>query len=287
LGLGTLGVILGYAPFYFPGSYPGAGARFFADALPLEHALVGLALVRLELSRFLPGATLLGFALHGVHAHEALRARDGGRPMYEPSVVERAGVTAGLVFVSTDHGFSLGHDPGARDPHRSLVVARHRDAAHDYALFRALGSPSTFRYDYSATTGRAALRSYVPEHPDPFRVEAESEWPPLAVDRGWAHPDYGGCLSAGRGLHLRGDSGASVTIELVAPEPGTYHLDIGWLADPGAVLEVTLGGRSTRLTAGRSGCARSPIGRFSVERGQTMRVSASRNLLLDYVDLGR
>jgi hypothetical protein len=73
----------------------------------------------------------------------------------------------------------------------------------------------------------------------------------------------------------------------VAPEPGTYHLDIGWLADPGSVLEVTLGGRSTRLTAGRSGCARSPIGRFSVERGQTMRVSASRNLLLDYVDLGR
>ncbi len=36
--------VLAYAPFYFDGDYPGGGARFFADILPLEHVLVGLAL---------------------------------------------------------------------------------------------------------------------------------------------------------------------------------------------------------------------------------------------------
>ncbi|MDF2697441.1 MAG: hypothetical protein K0S65_5824, partial [Labilithrix sp.] len=32
--------VLAYVPFYFDGDYPGGGARFFADVLPVEHALV-------------------------------------------------------------------------------------------------------------------------------------------------------------------------------------------------------------------------------------------------------
>jgi len=35
----VLGVMLAYVPFYFDGSYPGGGARLFADVLPLEHVL--------------------------------------------------------------------------------------------------------------------------------------------------------------------------------------------------------------------------------------------------------
>ena len=44
---------LAYVPFYFDGSYPGGGARFFADVLPLEHVLIAVA-VALVLERTRP-----------------------------------------------------------------------------------------------------------------------------------------------------------------------------------------------------------------------------------------
>src|SRR5262249_51615666 len=64
--LAVAGVFVAYVPFYYPGSYPGGGARFFADALPLEHALLGLALVVLRLELFAPAGLFLGFALNTV-----------------------------------------------------------------------------------------------------------------------------------------------------------------------------------------------------------------------------
>lgn len=290
LGAGAVAVVLGYAPFYYPGSYPGGGARFLVDALPLEHALLGLAVTELRLARFLPAAALLGFGLHGVHAHVALTERDGGRPMFEPSVLERAGVEKGLVFVGTDHGFALGHDPAVRDPHRGILVARESGDGHDAALFQRLGSPSSYRYSFSAETGQVALTPYVPATPDPFRLEAEAEWPPLGVTAGWAHQDFRGCLSRGRGLHLRAAPTVEVTIEVVPPAPGDYELVVGWLADPGTVLDVTLGNRKTRLThpgGGPGGCVASRVGSVSLRRWAEARFASSRDLHLDYLELDR
>ena len=83
----VLANVLAYAPFYFPGSYPGAGARFYADVLPLEHGLLALALVRLGIARFAPAAMLFGFSLHAVHEHVALAEREGGRPMFSASAL--------------------------------------------------------------------------------------------------------------------------------------------------------------------------------------------------------
>jgi len=47
LALAVAAQIAAYAPFYFDGSYPGGGARMFADALPLEHVLTVVGLVAL------------------------------------------------------------------------------------------------------------------------------------------------------------------------------------------------------------------------------------------------
>ncbi len=215
-----LAIVVAYAFFYYPGSYPGAGARLLADALPLEHVLLGLALARLGVGRFLPALALLGFALHGVHAHVALRDRDGGRPMFEPAVLRKAGIERGLVFVDTDHAFALGHDPAILDPRHGILVARHHGDAHDAALFRAFGEPPTYRYSFSALTGHTSVAGYRPGA-DPFREEAEAEWPALGVAEGWAHPDFSPCLSGGRGLRLHAAPAADVRARArVAREPG-------------------------------------------------------------------
>src|SRR5258706_4911306 len=127
------GQILVYAPFYFDGNYPGGGARFFADVLQIEHALLAFALALL-LPRFdlaSKGMAALavacaGFAVHAVFGHVALAERDGGRPMFEQDVLRRASFTHGLLFVETDHAFNLAYDPdAARDPGPGrIVVAR-------------------------------------------------------------------------------------------------------------------------------------------------------------------
>lgn len=286
LGAGALAVMAGYAPFYYPGSYPGAGARFFADVLPLQHALLGLSLVRLRVARFLPAAALLGFGLHAVHAHLALAERDGGRPMFEPRVLERAGVTAGIVFVGTDHAFALGHDPAARDPRRGVLVARERGDGHDLVLVRRLGSPPSYRYVYSVDTGRIGLSPYQPEETASLRLEAEANWPPLGVTAGWAHPDFRSCLSRGRGLHLRAAPTAAASLEVVSLSPGDHELTLGWLADPGTVLEVSAAGLTTRLVS-EGGCQTSSLGRLSIRRAAEVRFQTSKDLLLDYLELDR
>jgi hypothetical protein len=287
LALGSALTVLGYLPFYYPGSYPGGGARFYADILPLEHALLGLALVELRGVRFAPAALLLGFTLHSVHAHLALAHREGGRPMFEPSVTRQAGVDRGLVFVDTDHGFSLGHDPAVRDPHSGVLVARTTGDARDFALWDRLGRPPAYLYRYSSESGSAAVHPYTPAAPR-WRLESEAEWPPLQVSAGWAHPDYRPCLSRGRGLHLRPAPDASLDLEIVAPSAGEYTVHIGWLADPGAEVQVRIGTHETRAThAAPSGCVRSELGTFSLESVTRTRIRTAHTLLVDYLDLTR
>jgi hypothetical protein len=283
--LAWFGIVLAYAGFYYPGSFPGAGARFYADMLPLEHGLVALALLELRAVRFAPALALLGFALHAVHSHAALAAREGGRPMFEPARLEAAGIQHGLVFVTSDHAFALGHDPSVRDARRGIVVARLSRDAHDGMLWHSLGRPPAYRYDYTPETGLVGIQPYAPSL-TPFRLESESEWPPLAVSAGWAHPDFRPCLSNGRGLHLRPEPSVSVELELVPPSAGSYVVTLGWLAARSARLEARLGGQTVQIEYGTSaGCERIVLGTFQLAGAQRIGFRSEAPVLLDYVEL--
>ncbi|MCC6903323.1 MAG: glycosyltransferase family 39 protein [Polyangiaceae bacterium] len=262
----VVALIAAYAPFYFDGNYPGGGARLLAEALPIEHALTAWGLVRLRIGRFAPGAMCLAFGLHGHRAHEALRDREGGRPMFEATVLEAAGVDHGLVFVNTDHGFNLGHVPGARD----RVVARFRGDAHDTWLWNALGRPPAYRYVFDASPRPEPPRveRYVPT--EIASVEAGAEWPPLEVRRGYAHPDYPGaaCAEGRYGLRLRD---AEVELELMAAAGGAHQIVPRWVIDRDGPVEVELEAEGVRWAArwdGRAGeCADTPGPLISLREG--------------------
>lgn len=302
-----LGLMFAYSPFYFDGSYPGGGTRLFADLLPLEHVLLALAVVRLQWSAVALPLSLAGFAIHASFAHRALAEREGGRPMFESEVLQRAHVDHGLVFVDTDHGFNLGHDPGRVDAQARVVVARHTHDAHEWVLWNRLGRPPSFRYSYDAGASAAhgELSPYLPTVGAALRFEAEAEWPPLAVKGGWVHPDFVPCASNGRGLRLRPISpstSASLDFELPLPAGPLHTLRLGWVSPPGPPTKLRLllaqgiSGRdldaaSDVLTkdlrlAGVGGCgvvewAGAPIAGGAAR----MRIEASREGVLDYVEV--
>jgi len=151
--------IASYAPFYFDGNYPGGGARMFADILPIEHAMIGIALTRIAPARAATrsifatiAVALFGFAVHASWDHRQLANRDGGYPMFDAAVAASQGVNRGLIFVDTDHGFNLGHEPLASsvvlpDAHNSVVVARRRHDDGDRLLVARLGNPPTYTYE--------------------------------------------------------------------------------------------------------------------------------------------
>ncbi len=174
----AVGVVAAYGAFYFPGNYPGGGARFFAELLPLEHALVAWASYGAWSGRWLLPTALLGFACHGSYSHRALSEREGGRPMFEPEVVSQAlqaptlpGERRGaLLFVDTDHAFNLGYDPalgrrlasgeapftataarrgglpGRRLAPGELLVARTTSPDRDRLLWERLGRPPAYAH---------------------------------------------------------------------------------------------------------------------------------------------
>jgi hypothetical protein len=296
LGLGVLLSVIAYAAFYFDGSYPGGGARLFAEVLPLEHVLLALGALELRLARFLVPSALAGFALHGVFGHLALRDREGGRPMFEPRVVAEAGVRRGLVFVDTDHGFALGHDPSVVDPWQRPLVARKRGDAHDLLLWESFGRPPTYeyRFDPGSSTSRGAIVPYSLSELGLLRFEAEAEWPPLLVAGGSAYPDHhpNACVSGGRGLRLErtGDRPVDVEVEVVPREPGFHELEIQWLADPPTELRVGLAspGEPLKALTPRAGstCSTQAFGPIKLGGPTRLRLSSSAgSLLVDYIEL--
>lgn len=243
LGAGILLQALAYVPFYFDGNYPGGGARFLCEVIPFCQILVARAACDLRIGWLAPPVALAGFALYARHGHEELRAREGGRPMFEPAVVASAGVTHGLLFVETDHGFNLGHDPGTKSAQTALLVARTKGDAHDRELYERLGRPPTYRYAYDRG-GRVPPRviAFVP--PPTSRLEAEAEWP-APLSRGHAYPIHFPCASGGKALRmLRGTNLA---------------LPLGSAVGPGGVLVGWLGTTPTgskaraRWTESRAG----------------------------------
>jgi hypothetical protein len=241
LVLGTLGVVVAYAPFYFDGSYPGGGARFFADVLPLEHVWVAAWLVEARrLLWFLP-LSLGGFSVHAAFEHQSLRLRDGGRPMVDSAVLDQDKLARSLVFVDTDHGFFLGSQPGLPRLGRRPVVARFRGDANDTLLFEQLGSPPTYRYRFDLGKGPTTprLEPYRPTRPlgtsvtGPWHFEAESSWPLLRAGPGWVEPVYppNDCTSARRALRFHSDGNrAEAVLALSVPEAGNYRVTLGWVA---------------------------------------------------------
>jgi hypothetical protein len=203
----------------------------FADVLPLEHAIlvVGAAALargvrwRLRAS-LLVAASLVGFAVHASHDHVAFANRDGGRPMYEPDVVRQSFATSGLLFVDTDHGFNLAHDPGL-SPSRGLLAARSRGDDHDRLLYELLKRPPAYTYTMGAEG--PSVRPYsAPGSPDAWTFEAEADWPPIAQAGGFAIPEYtSGC--APRVLTLSpvpAKGRATTTLELPVPREGTWSV---------------------------------------------------------------
>jgi hypothetical protein len=223
-----------YVPFYFDGNYPGGGGRFYADVLPLEHVLAAAAVVVLAARRPSPerwaslalALSLAGFAFRAGFDHAALRDRDGGRPMFEPAELARAGVTRGLVLLDTDHGFDLAFDPGSRG--EGVDAVRFHGDALDRMAWEARGRPPAFRYRFVVPPGGGPAAVSVepfsfPPLAGPRVVEGESLWPPLAQEGGFALPEWavGACASGARRLVIHPASGAApatVTLALPAAE---------------------------------------------------------------------
>lgn len=230
---------LAYAPFYFDGNYPGGGARFFADVLPIEHALVvvGLALFAGARARHhdrvfrrvlfaVLALALAGFGVHAAYDHHKLADRDGGRPMFEPDLLARSNALEGLVYVDTDHGFALGYDPGARTKD-GIVVVRLRGDDRDRLVFDRLDRPPTWLYRRDETG--PVLQPWAP--PDlgrPLRFEAEAEWPPLHQEGGLVLPvQVDACASNSRALAIAPipqDGTARARVAVPVPESGKYSV---------------------------------------------------------------
>jgi len=257
LALSSVGIVFAYAPFYFNGSYPGGGARFFVDVLPFEHALLAFGLVRLGQTRLAIGLALLGFALRGVYAQRALAERDGGAPMFRSDVLDRAHVDRGLVFMNTDHGFNLAFDPSQRNAVSGRVFARERGDARDRLLWEALGQPSVYRYRFhpwsddpgpTLTPYAIAPRAAT----DALSFEAEYEWPVRAIAAGSAYPVHSAaaCTSNARALELLPSSHAPMQVELglLVPASPRYELALGWVrsSSPQIRYAVELAGQVRR-----------------------------------------
>jgi hypothetical protein len=293
LCFGSLLLMLAYAPFYFDGSYPGGGARLFADVLPLEHVLLAIAVVRLRWTAFALPFSLVGFALHASFSHRALAERDLGQPLFDSSVLARQGIDHGLVFVDTDHGFNLGHVPGDRDARHHVIVARSHADAHDRALWLLLGRPPTYKYETVAHAGQVATRAYEFVPPETARFEAEAEWPPLAVWGGSVEPAYFGCGDDSRGLRLQPigpGAGVGLTFELTTISPGVSVLRVRWLRESGPETTLSLSGpgfeRSTQIPAGPTDCVLADLGAVPASTGpREARFQASRPGILDYLEV--
>ena len=295
LFFGSLLMMLAYAPFYFDGSYPGAGARLFADVLPLEHVLLAIALVRLEWSVVALALSLVGFAVHASFSHRSLAERDGGKPMFAASSLAREHIEHGLVFVDSDHGFNLGHEPAELDAEHHVVVARHRHDAHDRLLWLRLNRPPSYLYSAGdgSLTGDPELKPYRPDETR-WRWEAESEWPLLAIWGGWGQPDYI-CCSGSRGLRLHptgsgAGAGVGIELELASLDTESHPLQVRWAREAGPETEISLSGpgfeRAARIASGGAEAVLVDMGSVALSTTpQRVRFQASRPGILDYVEV--
>jgi hypothetical protein len=218
--------------------------------------------------------------------------------MFEPGLLAERGLSAGLVFVNTDHGFSLGHEPGTSDARAGLVVARERGDALDHLLWQRLGRPPAFRYRYDPLAAHA-VPSLVPYRPAALSwIEAEGLYPPASVSGGLAHPASRAepCVSHQRVLRLRPTSEQPLRVTLRLPplsglarQPST--LALAWIGEQPPRVRW----RSPRLESPwfRGPPAGGPCGTIelpalpseALETSSELEVEAEGDLGLDYLTL--
>jgi hypothetical protein len=161
--------------------------------------------------------------------------------MFEPDTFTNASITHGLVFVDTDHGFALGHDPAAR-PDLDIFVARLRNDDRDRMLYDSLGHPPTYLYkfDHAAVEAKPSVVPWTPpDHAPTLRFEAEAEWPPVAQVGGFAVPEGApGCASGSRVLVVtptpgpNGERRAQATITVPVMSEGKWLVDFHVVTGP-------------------------------------------------------
>jgi hypothetical protein len=260
LAAATVILFLAYFPFYFDGSYPGGGARFFADALPVEHVLIAAAVAMLVDRFAMPRAmfgraaaavsaiALAGFGVHASYEHLRLRDREGGRPFFEPAVLAYAKVDHGLVFTRTDHAFNLAYDPDSLDATRKVVVARESGDDRDRQTWERLGRPPSYRYVFDGRDARPEVVPWTaPPASDHLVLEAESEWPPLRQSGGFFEPIFaqGTCASGGRVLAIRRTTDRfEGAISFSVPVEGRYRISIRLVSRGDVHGEITVRDRA-------------------------------------------
>jgi hypothetical protein len=187
------------------------------------------------------------------------------------------------VFVSTDQGFSLGHDPRKHDAWEGVVVARWRRDAIDRLLWEHLDRPAAYLYRYDAS-GRGRPLAVTPFVPPPtLRVEGESLYPPEHLQGGFAHPEVRQlpCVSGQRVLRFRpaGRDPVFVTLSVPKTRADAGSILLGWSDDASGPVEVEvrISGQPRPIDWGEStGKRRAPgvgspcrLGRFSLPAGLT------------------
>lgn len=279
LALGILLQIAIYAGFYFDGNYPGGGARMYAEVIPFELILVAWALWRLQLMRLGLPLMLWGFALHAVFAHQSLAARDGGRPMYEPSLAADV-ATPALVYLTTDHGYNLAYDPSEHAP---LQIVRSKDPALDFAAWVEAGRPAAYRYDFDFMAGSGQPRLHRVQPKPSGRFEFESQWPPLALHTGSVVPVAEAPCSPSRALLLTPRGSARLVVAVWVEAPDWYTVEIA--ASRSAQFELD----DERLEWGserRSETCVASRARLRLNAGeQRLSLIATQPTLLDFIEV--
>jgi hypothetical protein len=272
---------------------PAAGVEgLLTHLLPLEHALIALALVRAvprEWTGPAVAATLAlafaGFAVHTSHEHARRAGAGWGRPHYEPDLAREAGATHGLLFFDDDEGYELAHDPAALPSH-DLEAVRMRGDDHDRLVYDLLGHPPTHRYVFGR--GTSSVSSWTPNGGDVWRFEAEADFPPVAASDGSlgqvaAIEAPGTCASDSHALALTptGSADASVTLELPVPRGSAGPAKRSWVVTPRAFQRGSAGAADLVLVAAPGG---PPLAQWSWTDAAKM--PACNDLSPKTIDLG-
>jgi hypothetical protein len=189
--------------------------------------------------------------------------------MFEPSVLPDVAGRA-LLFVDTDHGFNLAFDPdnqgsvaSVRSTSNSLGsnsltsnhwhVVRFRGDALDLMAWQAHGKPAAYRYIFPGGVDEPDVRvvPFTIDPAAPLFIEAESLWPPIAQDQGYALASWpsASCASARRWLvvtPVSSDKPASITLALPAPFLAGRRVAprVGFQGPGAAVVSLVMNGQS-------------------------------------------
>jgi hypothetical protein len=220
---------------------PPFGAPGLSAAVPIEQALVALAIVRLFPNSAARAATATfalaaaGFAFHTSHDHERIAAAGRGHPSYEPDAAREANVSHGLLFFDDDQGYEMASDPGMPASH-GVEAVRMRGDDHDRLLYDELGHPPVHRYVFGPVSATVSPWTPPGGPSETWRFEAESDWPALTPAHGWSEVvgATASCASDGHALALNpaGDGEASMVIELPVPRGTSPPPRRTWIVAP-------------------------------------------------------